>query len=176
VVAAPLTQLGPEVALRFHGVHITDLGALGWLRALLLQQLAGYPQRAAGGQGRRVFVESVVRQTQLAHVAREVAAPPGSRCVRIVGVVVQEEGQRGRGEPEVQAAEDETLQVAELLLGERVAAQSEEMADARRAHLHLGDHGERERERDLVSGDESNGQSWRREYEAAPACSPGGAQ
>lgn len=60
-----------------------------------------------------------------------------SDSIEAVGEVVQEKGQGGRSEAEVKAQEDEALQVAELLLGEGVAAQRHEVADRWRAHLHL---------------------------------------
>lgn len=54
-----------------------------------------------------------------------------------VSVIVQEEGQGGCGEAEVETEEDETLQVAELLLSEGVTAERQEVADPWGAHLHL---------------------------------------
>lgn len=118
------------------------------------QQVAGQPQRAAGDQGRRVFVESVVSQGQLAHLLGQFTAVPDRRRravgavgafslqfrgLRAVAVIVQEEGQGGRAEAEVEAEQDEALQVAELLFGEGVAADGQELADPRGAHVHLSE-------------------------------------
>lgn len=74
---------------------------------------------------------------------------PGAACllkpgsVDAVGVIVQEKSQGGRVQAEVEAEEDEAFQVAELLLGEGVAAEGQEVADARRAHLHLDGRGQK---------------------------------
>lgn len=61
----------------------------------------------------------------------------GHNPLHTVGVIVQEERQGGGSEAEVEADEDETLKVAELLLSEGVAADGQEMAYPRRAHFHL---------------------------------------
>lgn len=59
-------------------------------------------------------------------------------------VIVQEEGQGGCSEAEVETEEDETLQVAELFLSEGITAERQEMADPWGAHLHLGAYREKE--------------------------------
>lgn len=121
------------------------------------QQITGQPQCTASNQRWRVLVEHIVRQGQLANLLSEFAAVPArrarlptwtpvdsSRCLPLelrglhaVGVIVQEEGQGGRGEAEVETDQDETLQVTELFLGEGVATDGQELAYPRWAHVHL---------------------------------------
>lgn len=59
-------------------------------------------------------------------------------CFAAVDVVLQEEGQGGRSQAEFEAEEDEALEVTELLLGEGVTTQAQQLADPRGEHLHLG--------------------------------------
>lgn len=124
------------------------------LASLRVYQVTGQPQSRARNHGRRVAVESVVRQAQLTHPLCKSAVysfygepgaarllKPGS--VHAVAVIVQEKSQGGRVQTEVEAEEDEAFQVTELLLGEGIAAEGQEVADVWRAHLHLDGQGQK---------------------------------